>query len=132
LVKCLVVDDSETVRMMVTNQIQRAKESHEVLEAADGATALDLFLEQSPDVVFLDMGLGGQGPGGLDLVRRMLAERPGTNIILVTALAQEHPDVLQALSLGAFGYLRKPVRASQIQSALHDIEDETGHLRRVR
>jgi CheY-like chemotaxis protein len=118
--------------MMVSNQILRAKESHEVVEASEGTSALRLFEEHEPDVVFLDMHLGGEGPNGLDLVRRMLAARPGTNIILVTALGQEHPDVLAALSLGAFGYLRKPVRASQIQSALHDIEDETGHLRRVR
>lgn len=128
---CLVVDDSPTVRLMISANIRRIKEAHDVIEANEPEKAMEIFSRDRPDVVFLDMKLGSQ-MAGLDLLRRMLALKPMTHIVIISGLSPEHPDIVDAMSEGAFAFLRKPVRSDVLESLLRDIEKEGGHLRRVR
>lgn len=131
MVLCLVVDDSPTVRLMISTNVRRIKEAHEVLEAADPEKAMEIFTRDRPDVVFLDMKLGPH-MAGLELLRKMLALKPMTHIVIISGMSAEHPDIVDALSEGAFAFLRKPVRSDTLESLLRDIEKEGGHLRRVR
>lgn len=128
---CLVVDDSPTVRLMISSNLRRIKESHDVIEASEPDKAMDLFARERPDVVFLDMKLGPE-MAGLQLLRRMLALKPMTHIVVISGLSPEHPDIVDAMSEGAFAFLRKPVRSDVLESLMRDIEKEGGHLRRVR
>lgn len=116
---------------MISTNVRRIKEAHEVLEAADSEKAMEIFTRDRPDVVFLDMKLGSQ-MAGLELLRKMLALKPMTHIVIISGMSPEHPDIVDALSEGAFAFLRKPVRSDVLESLLRDIEKEGGHLRRVR
>jgi DNA-binding NtrC family response regulator len=128
----LVVDDSPTIRLTLAAAIRHASGGMvKVLEAADANSAIDTFLRDKPSVVFLDMMLGG-GPTGLDALNVMLRERPEARVVLVTALPGDHPEVLAAISLGAFAHLGKPVRTDDVKRVLQTIEGEEGRLGRIR
>lgn len=102
----------------------------DILEAADGQTALDLFKQKQPDAVFLDLVLPEtpegnlEGHAGLGILRSMLDERPGTPIVLVSAFPQEHADVVAAISFGAFAHLQKPVRQNDVKRVLEALRLE--------
>jgi DNA-binding NtrC family response regulator len=128
----LVVDDSKTIRLSVVKALQNQDRSGTILEAASEREAIARFMENpAVDIVFLDMVLENQGTA-IDTARAMLAARPETRIVLVTGLAREHPDVVAAISAGAFHYLRKPIRESDVKTTLVDIESEQGNVGRIR
>ena len=73
--------------------------------AATGAEALQLFREQPPDVVVLDLRL--PDTDGIDLLRTLRLHRPGLRVIITSAYLSLEPQ-LQVLDLPHDGYLVKP------------------------
>ena len=127
----LLVDDSPTVRLTLAAAIRNARKGiTDVREAGDAKEALVAFKEHRPDVVFLDMMLPGDS--GLHVLQKMLQANPAAKIVLVTGLASDHPDIVQAIATGAFGYLQKPARTDAVRKVLNDIETEAGRFSRIR
>lgn len=133
MVAYLVVDDSPTIRLSLVAALRAAHAGGpvEVTEASTEREAVERFLGGSYDVVFLDMMLGG-ARSALDVLRAILAARPEAKVVLVTGLDREHPDVVEAVSLGAFSYVRKPVRVAEIREAIEEIAAERGERVRIR
>ena len=98
----LVVDDDPTVREVVVAYLQQA--GHATLEAPDGPNAV-IAAQSEPDLVVLDVML--PGIDGLEVCRRIRAERPDLPIIMLTALGEEE-DRIAGLGIGADDYLSKP------------------------
>ncbi len=90
------------------------KES-ETIEAARLA-----IREDRPDVVFLDLNVGGMN--GAAAIDEIATTNPDAKIIISTAMHREAPMVLNALSQGAHAYLRKPFRMSETREALVSLE----------
>ncbi|HUR64463.1 MAG TPA: response regulator [Candidatus Thermoplasmatota archaeon] len=127
----LLVDDSPTVRLTLAAAIRNARKGvTDVKEAGDAKAALAEFKTHRPDVVFLDMMLPGDS--GLKVLDKMLEANPAAKVVLVTGLASDHPDVVQAIANGAFGYLQKPTRTDAVRKILNDIETEAGRFSRIR
>lgn len=102
----------------------------QILEASDAIEALDRFRSADVDVVFLDFVLPG-GPGGLTILRQMLRIRPDARVVLLTGLPRESPAVSEGLSMGAFGFMPKPVRMDAIRAILESIDAEKGRRTRI-
>ena len=100
--RVLVVDDDETVRDVLRRYLSR--DGHEVLEAADGVTGLNLATTQRPDLVVLDLMLPGMD--GLDVCRE-LRRSSTVPVIMLTALGEESDRVV-GLEYGADDYVVKP------------------------
>ena len=98
----LVVDDEAPIREVVRRYLQA--EGVEVVEAADGPTALAMFETHAPDVVVLDVMLPGFD--GIEVLRR-LRTRSDVYIVMLTARTEE-TDRLIGLSVGADDYVAKP------------------------
>jgi DNA-binding response OmpR family regulator len=98
----LVVDDDHTVREVVVSYLKAG--GHQVLEAADGETALATLHHGRADLVVLDLML--PGIDGLEVCRR-LRETSDVPIIMLTALGEE-TDRVVGLKLGADDYVTKP------------------------
>ena len=127
----LLVDDSPTVRLTLAAAIRNARKGvADIKEAGDAKAAVAEFASHRPDVVFLDMMLPGDS--GLKVLERMLQTNPAAKVVLVTGLASDHPDVVQAIANGAFGYLQKPTRTDAVRRVLNDIETEAGRFSRIR
>ncbi len=98
----LVVEDDVTVREVVVSYLRAA--GHDVTEAADGLTALEIMEKTPADLVVLDLMM--PGIDGLEVCRRL--RRAGdVPIVMLTALGNEQDRVI-GLELGADDYITKP------------------------
>ena len=100
--KILVVDDEEKLREMVRNYL--TNDGFIVIEAADGAEAIELHQKERPDLVVLDWMM--PGVNGLD-VCKSIRQLGNTPVIMLTAKTEE-VDKLLGLELGADDYMTKP------------------------
>src|SRR5688572_11378966 len=101
--KALVVDDESAIRMLVRTLLE--KEGFEVSEAADAATLRDLFSEEPPDVVLLDLKL--PDAEGMDLIPVIKKNWPGSEVIMLTGHATLDAAVA-AIKAGAYDFQKKP------------------------
>jgi DNA-binding NtrC family response regulator len=102
--RLLVVDDDEGVRTFLAEALER--DGHDLTEAGDGATALRLLREDAFDLVLTDLRM--PGIDGMEVVRTVRTSSPDTEVIVLTAFGQVKTAV-EAMRLGAFDYLEKPV-----------------------
>ncbi len=102
MARVLVVDDDHTVREVVVSYLRAHQ--HDVVEAADGETALRLQRKDPADLVVLDLML--PGIDGLETCRR-LRESGDVPVIMLTALGGE-ADRVVGLEQGADDYVTKP------------------------
>jgi two-component system response regulator AtoC len=102
--RILVVDDEEGVRTFVAEALEAP--GIEIVTAADGNEAAVLLDRQAFDVVVSDLKMPGKS--GLDLLARVRASEPETQVILLTAHGTVETAV-QAMKAGAFDYLQKPI-----------------------
>jgi two-component system response regulator RegX3 len=117
--RVLVIEDEESYRQALDSGL--GLEGFDVILAADGPQGLQLFDEQAPDIVLLDMLLPGMH--GIDVCRR-IRTHSSVPILMVSAVDTEL-DVVLGLELGASGYVTKPFRLRELVARMHAI------LRRV-
>ena len=114
----LIADDEPHVVELV--RVTLEDERVQVVEASDGAAALDLAAELDPELIFLDVNLPDMS--GLDVCRR-LRKAPGTAcalIVMLTAAAQQD-DVARGLAAGATHYLTKPFSPVRLLSLVESL-----------
>ncbi len=116
--KVLIADDDEGMRLVLKKAVQKTDGFDVVGEAPDGGTALRLFSELRPAIVFLDVEMPGMS--GLECARRIMDINPGTFVIFATAHEEFMPD---AFEVYAFDYLMKPFKLDRIRQSLERIRD---------
>ena len=102
--RILVVDDEEGVRSFLAESLEI--DGHHVEEAANGQEALERLRSRSFDLVLTDLRMPGMD--GLELLQKVLAEQPEVEFIVLTAHGNVE-NAVQAMKLGAFDYIQKPV-----------------------
>lgn len=108
LQRILVVDDDETFRLIAREALQR--KGYSVVEASDGAVALETARRFPPNLVLVDIMLPGVDGVALCRELREIESLKLAPILVVTAL--NDPKVLNdALRFGADAYLLKPIEA---------------------
>jgi two-component system chemotaxis response regulator CheY len=113
--RVLIVDDSSVMRKIVERSLRQAGlEVQQVLEASNGSEALTLARGQTFDLILSDINMPLMD--GLEFVRqlRCLEAAKNTPVVMITTEAGE-AHVVQALSSGASGYIRKPFTPEQIK-----------------
>ncbi len=106
----LLVDDEEAVQKLLTYPLER--EGFRVVSARDGEEALEVFGEENPDLVVLDIMLPRLD--GLEVCKRLRA-RSTVPIIMLTARDDELDKVV-GLELGADDYITKPFSIREFRS----------------
>ena len=122
--KVLLVDDHSVVRSGLRVLLTSVADV-EVLEAANGRDALARLRQDRPDLVLLDLNL--PGIGGLELLRRMLAENSALRV-LVLSMHTEPLYVARAMKLGAHGYLSKNASAEELLTAVRRVAAGGHHI----
>ena len=114
--KILIVDDSRAMRMIVMRTLRQAGyDGHELLEAVDGASALEQIKRDQPDVVMCDWNM--PDVTGIQVLETLVAEGNRVRFGFVTSETIE--DMRQtALALGAKFFITKPFTAEAFESAL--------------
>jgi two-component system OmpR family response regulator len=102
--RVLVVDDEEEFVSTLVERLQlRAIDAEGVTR---GAEALELLKEREFDIILLDVKMPGLG--GLEVIRRIKAVHPKTEVILLTGHSSAEA-VEEGMNAGALEYLMKPV-----------------------
>jgi DNA-binding response OmpR family regulator len=114
----LAADDDDDILELIVFRLERS--GYTVLQAHDGAEALELALSSQPDLAVLDVMMPKMD--GFELTRR-LREDKGTSempIILLTARAQE-ADIQRGFDAGADDYIRKPFSPQELRARVQAI-----------
>ncbi|TMA27609.1 MAG: sigma-54-dependent Fis family transcriptional regulator [Deltaproteobacteria bacterium] len=111
--RVLVVDDERNIRKTLVVCLQGL--GCQVTEAGSPASALEALARAPHDVALVDLRLGRED--GLDLLPRLLAERPGLDVVMITAYAA-FDTAVEAIKRGAKDYLPKPFTPAQIKRVI--------------
>ncbi|MFF2808457.1 response regulator [Streptomyces sp. NPDC058000] len=115
-VRLLLCDDHAVVRAGLRALLSADPGIEVVGEAATGEEALAVAARQRPDVVLMDLSLGA-GIDGVEATRRIVAEVPGTRVLVLTTYDTD-ADVTRAVQVGATGYLLKAERPEELFAAI--------------
>jgi two-component system chemotaxis response regulator CheY len=111
----LIVDDSSVMRKIVERSLRQAGlEIARVFEAGNGAEALAVLRDAKVDIILCDINMPVMD--GLEFVKQLpgVENAKGVPVVMITTEGSEG-HVVQALSAGARGYLRKPFTADQVK-----------------
>ncbi|MBC1499485.1 response regulator transcription factor [Listeria weihenstephanensis] len=107
-VKILVVDDEDRIRRLLKMYLER--ENYKIEEASDGDQALQLAIDNSYDVILLDLMMPGKD--GIEVCRE-LREYKATPVVMLTAKGEEANRV-QGFEVGADDYIVKPFSPREV------------------
>jgi len=111
----LIVDDSSVMRKIVERSLRQAGLGiSQVLEAGNGAEALTAVEQNKVDLILCDINMPVMD--GLEFVKQLstMEKAKGVPVVMITTEGSEG-HVVQALSAGARGYIRKPFTADQVK-----------------
>lgn len=113
--KVLIADDQRVVREGLATIVGSLPGLEVVALAANGAEAVDLTAEHSPDVVLMDLRMPKMG--GAEATAAIRSRFPAVAVVVLTTYADDE-SVVTALSAGATGYLTKDASREDIHRAL--------------
>jgi two-component system, chemotaxis family, chemotaxis protein CheY len=114
-VRALIVDDSSVMRKIVERSLRQAGiDLEKVVEAGNGAEALGVLRDHQVDLILCDINMPVMD--GLEFVRQLstIESAKGVPVVMITTEGSES-HVVQALSCGARGYIRKPFTPDQVK-----------------
>jgi two-component system chemotaxis response regulator CheB len=121
-VRVLIVDDSATMRSLISAVLRRDPEISVVGTAADPLEARTAIKELNPDVITLDVEMPNMN--GLEFLEKIMRLRP-MPVVMVSTLTQAGTDVtLAALEVGAVDAVAKPAPGVPAQEAFADLADK--------
>lgn len=104
MARILVVDDQDTIRHFITRTLEH--EGHIVTSAPSGERGIELFAEERPEAVILDLKLPGMS--GMEVLKKIKESEERTIVIMITAYG-EISSAVKAMKAGAYDYISKPV-----------------------
>lgn len=119
--KILIVDDEPHIRLLLEQTLEELEEAGvEILQAADGVRALELYRETKPDMVFLDVMMPEKS--GYEVCESIKGETPSsdTYVVLLTAKGQQ-ADRERAQAAKADRYMTKPFDPAAVVDLVEDV-----------
>jgi len=118
----LIADDDEDVRTVFGMSLERY---YRVLEAATGASALELTSRERPDLIVLDWTMPGSS--GVEILTALRQDPLIANVPVIMLTGNEgEADRAHAAALGAYAFLVKPVSPPQLLKTIRQAMGEKG------
>lgn len=114
--KILIVDDEENARIGLSKLL--SQEGYQVSAVGNGHEALDYLGNEQVSLVITDINMPEMD--GLVFLRELNREYPSTDVIMITAYGGVE-SYLEAMNLGAFEYLNKPIKLDELKSVMKKI-----------
>jgi two-component system chemotaxis response regulator CheY len=114
-IRALIVDDSSVMRKIVERSLRQAGiDLTKVFEAGNGAEAIALLQANPVDLILCDINMPVMD--GLEFIKQLpgIANAKDVPVVMITTEGSES-HVVQALSCGARGYIRKPFTPEQVK-----------------
>lgn len=125
MIKVLVVDDHDLVRMGITRMLSDVPGLSIVGEADSGESAITQARALKPDVVLMDVRM--PGIGGLEATRKLLQHDRSIKVIAVTA-CDEEPFPTRLMQAGASGYVTKGAALEEMVNAIRKVAAGQRHI----
>ena len=119
--RILLIDDEPGIRKMMS--LDLSADGYQVLTAEDGPSGLEVFEKERPNIVLTDVKMPGMD--GLEVLRRIKAAVPETEVIVITG----HGDMdtaVRALQLEASDFITKPIHDQALGVALKRAQERLG------
>ena len=120
-IRVILADDHPVVRDGLAAIVNRQPDMQVVAEAADGEEAVQLYEQQLPDVMVLDLRMPRRD--GVAVVQHVLEKHPDARLLIMTTYDGDE-DIFQCLSQGAKGYLLKDAPRQEILSAIRAVSED--------
>jgi two-component system, NarL family, nitrate/nitrite response regulator NarL len=117
ITKIMIVDDHPLFRKGLAQLLNDQADFEVMLEASGGDEALDLLIDNEPDLIILDLNMRGRD--GLSTLQ-MMREREITSRILMLTVSDAQNDVLSCLRAGADGYLLKDLDPQELLKQIRE------------
>jgi len=117
--RLLAIDDDPQTLILISDALE--EEGLEILTAQDAEAGFELFLQVRPRIVLLDFVM--PKISGMELLDRMIAADPGTNIIVVTGHYSTE-SAIEAIQKGACDYLTKPLDMQRLRARIASVLTE--------
>jgi len=117
--RILVVDDEENARVSLAKILTR--EGYEVASAGNGYEALNYLRNREVDLIITDINMPEMN--GISFLRELNHSHPSSNVIMITAHG-EVETYIEALNLGAFEYINKPLKVEELKKIIAKIFKE--------
>jgi two-component system response regulator (stage 0 sporulation protein F) len=114
--RILVVDDEENARVALSKIL--AHEGYDVSSAGNGVEALNYLRSKDVELIITDLNMPEMN--GLMFLRELNRSHPSSNVIMITAYG-EVESYLEAMTLGAFEYINKPVKYDDLRKIINKI-----------
>ena len=115
MIRVMVVDDHDLVRMGIVSLLSDSDKISVIAEAGSGEESIEKARELEPEVVLMDIRMPGMG--GLEATRKLLRLNEEIRIIAVTACSED-PYANRLLQAGAAGYMTKGATAEEMVMAI--------------
>ncbi len=116
--KILVVDDDEHILRSLSQYLEL--EDFDVVSASSGPEALQLFEQEKPDLLVLDVMMPGMDGFQVLESLRQNPETAHVPVLMLTARDQ-HNDILKGYQMGATSYLVKPFNLDELVEAIREV-----------
>ena len=117
MIKVLLVDDHEMVRLGVSDYLSVQEDIEVIAQAENGKIGVEKALELKPDIILMDLVMPVMD--GIEATKEILSKWKEAKIIIVTSFIDDE-KVYPAISAGAKSYLLKTSSASEIAQAIRD------------
>lgn len=114
MAKILIIDDSVVARLSLKACLP--KDTHQLLEAADGLQGVALFTTERPDITFLDLTMPGMD--GAEALRQIRTADAHARVIILTADIQRK-TIERVMQLGAYAVIKKPPSQEAVLTELN-------------
>jgi len=114
--KVLIADDSEFMRSLLREILE--EEYAIVGEAENGVEAIELYNENDPDLVMMDIVMPIRD--GIEATSEITETDPGAKVIMCTSVGQEE-KMKSAIQAGAEGYITKPFQKPSVLSEIENV-----------
>lgn len=119
-INVVIVDDHSIFRKGLIVQLKEIPDINVIGEACNGKEFIDLFLKQSPDIVFMDINMPEMD--GITATKIITKENPLIKVVAISTYGEE--EFLQnMLDAGAKGFLLKNIEIDDIKKAIHTVMD---------
>lgn len=117
-IRVLLVDDHDMVRLGIRTYLMTEEEIEVVGEANSGEQAVTMVGELQPDVILMDLVMGGMD--GVAATREVLKVHPSAKVLVLTSFLED-TKVFPALEAGASGYLLKTVLGDELVRSIRSV-----------
>jgi DNA-binding NtrC family response regulator len=115
----LIVEDDASLRRLT--QVQLEKLGYQTRIAADAEGGLDVLRREPVELVICDLHL--PSASGLELLKKVRGEYPGTKFVIVTAYGSVN-TAIEAMKAGAYDYLAKPLHPAELRSLVEHVFEQ--------